>query len=91
LGPALLVVPLRRIILAAIGRGASEIALQLFVVELELVQHAALLGIVLTAENLAGLDVLPLATADLDQAAPLQRHHLGPARRLYRSGAVDGF
>src|SRR5215813_1953187 len=50
--------PSRRIILAAIGRGASEIALQLFVVELELVQHAALLGIVLTAENLAGLDDL---------------------------------
>ena len=90
LSPALLVVPLRRVAFAAVGLGAGEIALQLLVVELELVQHAAFLRIVLAAENLAGLDVLSLAIAHLDQTAALQRHHLGPARRLHYSGAIDG-
>ena len=90
LGPALLIFLLRGVALGAVLLGPLEVALRLLAGELQLVQRAAFLGVVLPAEHLAGLHRLPLAGAEIDQAAPLQRHHLGPARRLDRTGAVDG-
>ena len=49
LGPALLIILLRSVAVAAVLLGAGEVARQLLVVDLELMQRAALLGIVLPA------------------------------------------
>ena len=57
LGPALLIFLLRGVALGAVLLGAIEIALRLLVADLQLVQRAALLGIVHAAEHLAGLDL----------------------------------
>jgi hypothetical protein len=91
LGPALLIFALLRIALGTVLFGVVEIAHELFVIDLELVQRAAFFGVVLAPEHLARLHVLALAAAKLDQAPPIQRHHLGPSLRLDGSGAEDGF
>ena len=91
LGPALLIFGARGVVLVAILLGAPQIALELSAVDFHLVERAALLGIVLAAEHLAGPDHLSFASAKLDQPAALQRHHLGPALGLDGAGAVNGF
>jgi hypothetical protein len=65
-GPALLIFGLGGVALGSVFFGPIEVALQLLVVVLEFLQRAALLGVVLAAENLARLHVLPLATAQLE-------------------------
>jgi hypothetical protein len=90
-GPALLVLGARGVVLVAILLGARQITFELAAIDFHLVQRAAFLGVILAAENLAGLDHLAFAFAKLDQPAALQRHHLGPALGLDDAGAVNSF
>src|SRR5262249_22408838 len=90
-GPALLVFFLSGIASSAVLLGTIEIALRLLITDLQFVEPAALLGIVHAAKRLAGLHLLAFANAEINQPAPLQRHHLGPARWLDRTGAIDCF
>ncbi|XIA68059.1 hypothetical protein ACFIOY_04140 [Bradyrhizobium sp. TZ2] len=71
--------------------GARQITFDLASIDFHLIQRAALLGVILAAEDLAGLDHLSLASAKLDQPAALQRHHLGPALGLDGACSVNGF
>src|SRR5207302_966587 len=87
LGPALFVLRLSLRALVAVLLRTIEIALQLAVANLKLVELGALFGIVLAAENLARLHGLSLAAAQIDQATALQRNYLGPSLRLYGSSA----
>ena len=91
LGPALLVLGTRSVILVAILLGARQIAFELASIDVHLLQRATLLGVVLAAEDLAALDRLSLASAKLDQPAALQRHHFGPALGLDGACSVNGF
>ena len=88
---ALLVFALLGVTLGPILFGVIEIAHKLLVIDFELVQFAALGGIVLAPEHLARPHILTFAAAQLDQSAPVERHDLGPAFRLDRAGAVNGF
>ena len=54
LGPALLVLGARGVVLVAILLGARQVAFELATVDFHLIQRAALLGVVLAAEDLAG-------------------------------------
>ena len=89
MGGALLVFRLRGIVLVAIALGAIQIARELLVVDFQFMQRVDFLGVVLAGKNLTSLDGLPLAAAEVDHPAPLQRHDLGPALGLYRSGSID--
>ena len=91
LGPALFVFGTRGVALVAILLGARQVAFELAAIDFHLIERAALFGVVLAAEDLAGLDHLSLAPAQLDQPAALQRHHLGPALGLDGAGAVNRF
>ena len=90
-GPALLVLGARGVVLVAILFGARQITFELASIDFHLIQRAALLGVVLATEDLAGLDHLSLTFAKLDQAAALQRHHFGPALGLDGASSVNGF
>ena len=91
LGPALLVLGTRGVVLVAILLSARQVAFKLAAIDFHLIQRAALFGIVLAAEDLAGPDHLSFAAAKLDQPATLQRHHLGPALGLDDACSVNRF
>src|SRR6185369_6176666 len=79
LGPALLVLGARGVALVAILLGARQVAFELATIDFHLIERAALFGVVLAAEDLAGPHDLSLAPAQFDQPTALQRYHLGPA------------
>ncbi len=62
----LLVFGLRGFAFVAIALGAIEITLELFIVDFQFVERAALFRVVLAGKDLANFDRLPLAAAEFD-------------------------